>query len=166
MHPILKKIVPHYGIDYAASPGTIVCAAASGTITLAGDRGPNGNLVAIRHNNGYETFYAHLLKITRGIRRGAVVDQRQPIGAVGSTGRSTGPHLHFGLKRNGRFIDPQTQLNGPGKPLPSALLPKYRQLVRRLIGELNTIHLKPAPQLPEKTSHPAKEDMPLGIEAL
>ena len=144
-HPILKRIMPHEGIDYAAAPGTTVWAAADGVVTFVGPRGANGNLIALQHAGGYETFYAHLLRIAPGIKRGAHVRQRQPIGAVGSTGRSTGPHLHFALKRHGHFLDPATQLNGPGRPLPESLLPKFKHLVAQLKRELNAIPLAPAP---------------------
>jgi murein DD-endopeptidase MepM/ murein hydrolase activator NlpD len=145
MHPILKRVMPHEGIDYAAAPGTTVWAAADGVVTFAGTRGANGNLIALEHAGGYETFYAHLLRMASGIKRGAKVRQRQPIGAVGSTGRSTGPHLHFGLKRHGNFVDPATQLNGPGKPLPESLMPKFKRLVNQLKHELAAIALAPAP---------------------
>ena len=144
-HPILKRIMPHEGIDYAAAPGTTVWAAADGEVTFAGARGPNGNLIALQHAGGFETFYAHLMRIASGIKRGAHVRQRQPIGAVGTTGRSTGPHLHFALKRHGGFVDPMTQLNGPGKSLPEALLPKFKRLVTQLKRELGAIPLAPAP---------------------
>jgi len=144
-HPILKRIVPHHGIDYAAPPGTTVWAAADGVITFAGPRGANGNLVSIKHGNGYETYYAHLLRTARGLTRGARVKQRQAIGAVGSTGRSTGPHLHFALKRGGRFVDPAGQLNGPGKPLPEAHQPKFKRHAAQLKRDLLAIPLAPAP---------------------
>jgi murein DD-endopeptidase MepM/ murein hydrolase activator NlpD len=144
-HPILKRIMPHEGIDYSAAPGTTVWAAADGVVSFAGQRGPNGNLVAISHAGGYESYYAHLLRTAHGIVRGAHVRQRQTIGAVGSTGRSTGPHLHFALKRNGHLIDPATQLNGPGKPLPEALLPKFKHTASQLKRELTAISLAAAP---------------------
>ena len=144
-HPILKKIMPHQGVDYAAAPGTTVWAAADGVITFAGARGPNGNLVSIKHPGGYETHYAHLLRIARGIKPGVSVKQRQTIGAVGTTGRSTGPHLHFALKRGGTFIDPATQLNGPGLPLPTSQMSTFRTNAQRLRGELDRIHVASAP---------------------
>jgi len=152
-HPILKRIVPHNGVDYAAAPGTTVWSAADGKVTFAGTRGPNGNLVSIKHAGGYETHYAHLLRIARGIKAGVSVNQRQPIGAVGSTGRSTGPHLHFALERNGRFIDPTKQLNGPGRPLPASQLPEFKQRVAKLKRALAAIVLVDAPA-------PAGEEQP------
>jgi murein DD-endopeptidase MepM/ murein hydrolase activator NlpD len=144
-HPILKRIVPHEGIDYAAPPGTPVWAAAEGTVTFVGPRGANGNLIALQHSGGYETFYAHLLRVASGLKRGGHVKQRQTIGQVGSTGRSTGPHLHFALKRNGHFVDPATQLNGPGKPLAVSELPKFKRAVVQLKREMAAIALAPAP---------------------
>lgn len=139
MHPVLRRIHPHNGVDYAAGTGTPVWAAAEGTVTFVGPRGANGNLVSLRHANGYESHYAHLSRFASGLSRGDSVTQRQVIGYVGSTGRSTGPHLHFGLKRNGRFVDPQAELNGPGRMMPAAFLGRYRALVRQLRTELEAI---------------------------
>jgi len=145
MHPILHRIVPHNGTDYAAGTGTPVWAAASGTVTFAGDRGANGNLVSVRHDGGYESHYAHLSRIERGIASGVEVNQRQVIGYVGSTGRSTGPHLHFALERGGRFVDPLQEMNGPGRMMPAAALPRYREHVRELVRELEGVRLGSAP---------------------
>ncbi len=139
MHPILRRIVPHNGVDYAAGTGTRVWAAADGTISFIGPRGANGNLVSIRHANGFETHYAHLHRFASGLSRGDEVAQRRLIGYVGSTGRSTGPHLHFGLKRNGRYVDPQAELNGPGRMLGGGHLGRFRRLVRQLQSELAEI---------------------------
>jgi len=132
-------------VDYAAAPGTTVWAAADGVVTFAGARGPNGNLVSIKHPGGYETHYAHLLRIARGIKPGTAVKQRQPIGAVGSTGRSTGPHLHFALKRSGKFIDPVKQLNGPGRPLSAAHMPEFKRHMAKLKRDLSATTLAAAP---------------------
>ncbi len=105
-HPVLKKMKMHAGVDYGAPTGTPVLAAADGKIIYAGWKGANGKLVSIRHANGYITHYAHLSKIERGIKRGARVKQKQQIGRIGSTGRSTGPHLHYGMVKNGRHVNP------------------------------------------------------------
>lgn len=105
-HPVLKKWKAHLGIDYAARRGTPIIAAGSGTIVYAGRLGSYGNLVKIRHADGYETRYAHLKSFRRGIRRGRYVKKGHTIGYVGSTGRSTGPHLHFELRKRGRAINP------------------------------------------------------------
>lgn len=143
MHPILRRIHPHNGVDYAAGTGTPVWAAADGAVTFIGPRGPNGNLVSLRHENGYETHYAHLSRFASGLARNDAVEQRQVIGYVGSTGRSTGPHLHFGLKRHGRWVDPQAELNGPGRMMPAGQLGRYRRLVRDLRAELDAIEVGP-----------------------
>jgi murein DD-endopeptidase MepM/ murein hydrolase activator NlpD len=159
-HPILKRIMPHLGIDYSASVGTPVFAAADGVVTFAGARGPNGNLVSVKHSNGFESHYAHLWRIAPGIRPGAKVQQRQNIGFVGSTGRSTGPHLHFALKRGGKFLDPASQLNGPGDVMASSQLPRFKANMQRLRGELERIPLAPAPSIDTmpKTEEPADDE--------
>jgi len=105
-HPILKKWKAHLGIDYAARRGTPVVAAGSGTIVYAARMGSYGNLIKIRHSDGYETRYAHLKSFRRGIRKGKRVKKGQTIAYVGTTGRSTGPHLHFELRKKGRAINP------------------------------------------------------------
>ncbi|WP_321779219.1 peptidoglycan DD-metalloendopeptidase family protein [Sulfurimonas sp.] len=105
-HPILHKWKAHLGIDYAARRGTPIIAAGSGRIIYASRLGTYGKLVKIRHADGYETRYAHLKSFRRGIRRGKYVKKGHTIGYVGSTGRSTGPHLHFELRKRGRAINP------------------------------------------------------------
>ncbi len=138
-HPILKRTMPHLGIDYAADPGTPVWAAANGRVKFAGRMGPNGNLVAIRHSGGFESYYAHLHRIKGGIRPGTRVKQRELIGFVGSTGRSTGPHLHFGLKKYRRYIDPITELNGPGLRMAARDLPAFQEVIAQRKAELSSI---------------------------
>jgi murein DD-endopeptidase MepM/ murein hydrolase activator NlpD len=108
MHPILKKTMPHLGIDFGAPTGTPVGAASYGTVETASYVGPTGNLVRIVHANGVETGYAHLSRFAEGLKVGDKVKRLQVIGYVGSTGRSTGPHLHFSARRNGAFIDPES----------------------------------------------------------
>ena len=105
-HPILKRWKAHLGVDYAARRGTPVVAAGSGRVIHAGRLGAYGNLVKIRHDDGYETRYAHLKSFRRGIKRGKYVKKGHTIGYVGSTGRSTGPHLHFELRKGGRATNP------------------------------------------------------------
>lgn len=139
VHPILKRPMPHNGVDFAAPTGTPVVAAADGRVTWAGPKGPNGNLVSIRHPNGYETHYAHLHTIDRRIKPGAQVRKRQRIGQVGSTGRSTGPHLHFGVKHHGRFVDPIKVLNMPGPKLRGKQLSDYQAYMRPLKRQLEAI---------------------------
>jgi murein DD-endopeptidase MepM/ murein hydrolase activator NlpD len=158
-HPVLKKKLSHDGIDYAAQSGTKVSAAAAGTVRTVGNFGPNGNLIAISHPHGFETFYAHLSRFAPGLKAGSRVKQRQLIGFVGSTGRSTGPHLHFALKRGGRFLDPNSQLNGPGLPLATRELPEYKQRVKELMTQLAAIPLeRPVPVAPPPKEIPDFEE--------
>jgi len=105
-HPILHKWKAHLGVDYAARRGTPVHAAGSGTIIYCARAGTYGNLIRIRHADGYETRYAHLKAFRHGIYRGKHVKKGQIIAYVGTTGRSTGPHLHFELRKHGRAINP------------------------------------------------------------
>ncbi len=106
MHPVLHVVMPHQGVDFAGSTGTPVFASAAGTVVQAGNGGPCGNMVEIEHGGGLSTVYCHLSRIAQGLRTGQKVEARQLIGNVGQTGRVTGPHLHFGVKKNGMFIDP------------------------------------------------------------
>jgi murein DD-endopeptidase MepM/ murein hydrolase activator NlpD len=108
MHPVLKKIMPHQGTDFGAPTGTPIGAASFGTITFIGNGGPAGNLVKIMHPGGVETGYAHLSRFAPGLKVGDKVKRLQLIGYVGSTGRSTGPHLHFSASRDGKFFDAET----------------------------------------------------------
>ena len=106
LHPILKQVRKHNGVDWRAPIGTPVHAAAKGTIALAGNGGGYGNVVYIDHANGRQTRYAHLNGFAPGLTAGKEVAQGELIGFVGTTGRSTGPHLHFELHLNGAPVDP------------------------------------------------------------
>lgn len=109
-HPILKKRHFHGGVDYAAPLGTPVHSVGAGRVTFAGRKGANGKMVKIRHTDGYESYYLHLSSIL--VKVGAQVSQSTVIGRVGSTGRSTGPHLDFRLRRHGKYLNPR-QLVAP-----------------------------------------------------
>ncbi|MCZ6885634.1 MAG: peptidoglycan DD-metalloendopeptidase family protein [Alphaproteobacteria bacterium] len=124
-HPILGYTKMHRGIDFAAPRGTPIMAAGRGVITAAGRRGSFGNYVRIRHNTTYSTAYAHMKSIARGIRRGRRVRQGQIIGYVGTTGRSTGPHLHYEIMRNNRQINPLKLKLPSGKKLRGAALKRF-----------------------------------------
>jgi murein DD-endopeptidase MepM/ murein hydrolase activator NlpD len=105
-HPVLKKRMPHYGVDFAAPRGTPVRAVADATVNKAKFDWANGNFVKLRHDPVWETGYAHLSRIAEGVQAGARVSKGQVIGYVGSTGRATGPHLHFAMYRSGSYVDP------------------------------------------------------------
>lgn len=105
-HPITRKVQPHTGVDYAAPTGTPVVSIGDGTVVSAGYAGAGGNTVKISHNGTYMSAYLHLSKFGAGIRSGAKVRQGQVIGYVGSTGRSTGPHLDFRIWKNGQPLNP------------------------------------------------------------
>jgi murein DD-endopeptidase MepM/ murein hydrolase activator NlpD len=105
-HPILQYVRQHAGVDYGAAPGTPVWAVGDGTVVKAGYSGESGNLVCVHHANAYESCYAHLQAIARGVRPGARIAQKQVIGWVGSTGLATGPHLHYAVKKVGHFVNP------------------------------------------------------------
>jgi murein DD-endopeptidase MepM/ murein hydrolase activator NlpD len=130
-HPILRTPRPHNGIDYAAPTGTPIHAVADGTITRATFHSGYGNVVDVRHNRGYATRYAHMSRFASGIRNGVRVKQGDLIGYVGSTGLSTGPHLHYEFHQNGRPIDPNSVRYLTGDPVP----PAHRARFRSLVGE-------------------------------
>ncbi len=110
MHPVLHTIMPHQGTDIGVPSGTPILASYKGTIQFVGNGGPAGNLVTILHANGVETGYAHMSRFVPGMKIGDKVATKQLVGYVGSTGRSTGPHLHFSAKKNGQFFDAMTLL--------------------------------------------------------
>lgn len=148
LHPILNVTRAHNGVDYAAASGTEVRATADGTITVRGVSGGYGNLVEIRHASGYTTRYAHLSRFATGTRVGGRVSQGEPIGYVGMTGLATGPHLHYEMLLNGRYINPATVDLPQGDPIPAEALDRWnvdfqaRQAL--LIGA-------PAPGMPNET---------------
>jgi len=139
MHPILKIARPHYGVDYAAPAGTPVSTVGDGTVVFAGYKGPNGNLVIVRHPNGYTTSYGHLSRIAKGVRRGAEIRQGDVIGAVGATGLATGPHLDFRIRRNGTFLNPLTVNLPHGGAVPAARMADFRGAAEGFARSLSAI---------------------------
>ena len=125
-HPILGYRRMHSGVDFAARTGTPILAAGSGTVERANVYGGYGNYIRIRHTDGYKTAYAHLSKFARGVRAGTYVKQDQVIGYVGSTGASTGPHLHYEVHLNGNKINPRRLSQLSGKPLSKDQLPAFK----------------------------------------
>ena len=116
-HPILGYTKMHTGTDFAAPKGTPIMASGDGKVTKAGWCGGGGNCVKIKHNSTYQTVYAHMSKFGRGIKKGVRVKQGQIIGYVGSTGMSTGPHLHYEVIENGKKINSQKMKLPSGKVL-------------------------------------------------
>jgi murein DD-endopeptidase MepM/ murein hydrolase activator NlpD len=116
-HPILGGTLPHYGVDYAAPPGTPMWAVADGVVVSSEWSGGFGNQVILRHMNGYRTYYGHLSRYGPGIRRGVRVKQMQTIGYVGSTGLATGPHLDYRLVKDGGFRNPLKETFPTGVPI-------------------------------------------------
>lgn len=107
-HPVLGFTRAHKGVDFRASTGTPIPAAGAGRVVARGFNRGHGNYVKIRHNGTYETLYAHMSKFAKGVNVGTNVKQGQTIGYVGSTGLSTGPHLHYEIIKNGQHVNPMT----------------------------------------------------------
>ena len=125
-HPILQTMRAHMGVDYAAPIGTPVISVADGVVVESSFHGAYGNMVVIQHNANQSTAYAHLSRMN--VRKGQAIKQGEVVGAVGSTGLSTGPHLHFEFRINGRHVDPLTLAQqGPAEPIPAALRPQFNQ---------------------------------------
>lgn len=135
-HPILRSGRPHYAIDYAASTGTPVWSVADGRVTYSGWKGPAGKTVIIQHPNHYVTSYSHLSRVASGMRPGSRVRQKQVIGYVGSTGRSTGPHLHYMLKIGNRYVNPQRVKFPPGQPVPERYKTEFKAQAERVLARL------------------------------
>ena len=112
-HPVLKRYRAHLGTDFAAPRGRKIYAAADGKVEFKGRRGGYGNTIIINHQNGYKTLYAHQNGFKKSLRRGARVKKGDHIGYVGSTGLSSGPHLHLGLYKNGKAVDPLKVIRRP-----------------------------------------------------
>ena len=117
-HPILKVTRPHHGIDYAAKEGSPVWAVSDGKVIYRSRAGGFGNLVKIRHGNGYVSYYAHLARFADGMKVGDHVRQKQVIGYVGQTGLATGPHVCFRVANNGRYVNPARVKSPAAKPIP------------------------------------------------
>lgn len=127
MHPVLGTARAHRGVDYGAPTGAPVVAVSSGTVVSATYDDANGRMVHLRHPSGYESYYLHLSAFAPGIRNGARVSQGETIGHVGATGLATGPHLHYGLKRNGQWTDPAREHRNmpPGDPVPASAMDAF-----------------------------------------
>lgn len=163
-HPVLGYTKLHKGVDFAAPTGAPIVAAAAGVIVKASWFGSYGRYVRIRHSNGFETAYAHMSGFAKGVRAGAKVTQGQRIGYVGTTGRSTGPHLHYEVLVRGAAVNPNSLKPQTGRQLSGATLAAFE-------GEKNRIDaLMRTPQAPIPAfsspafSSPAPPQAPAGAQ--
>ncbi len=138
-HPIKKKVIVHWGVDYAAPKGTAIYAAGDGVIQMAKWNGGYGKYVKIRHNSEYSTAYGHMSRIAKGIVPGKRVKQGQVIGYVGSTGLSTGPHLHYEVVKNGRRVNPLKIKAAAGENLTGKELKKFKSQVAEIKKTYSTM---------------------------
>jgi len=135
-HPVTQSTGPHRAIDYAAPIGTPIMSVGDGTVMQASWNGGYGNFISVHHNDTYTTEYAHLSSYARGIRRGIKVKQGEVIGYVGSTGWSTGPHLHYQIKKYGTLVNPLEIELPPGDPVAEDRRAEFESVVREFDKEL------------------------------
>ena len=140
-HPILGFNKMHRGVDFAAPSGTPILAAGSGTIVFRSRNGSYGNYIRIRHNSKYSTAYAHLRNFNSNFKKGSRVRQGDVIGYVGTTGRSTGAHLHYEILRRGRQTNPMKVKMPSGKLLTGAELLKFNTTKAQILKALNKLRL-------------------------
>jgi murein DD-endopeptidase MepM/ murein hydrolase activator NlpD len=136
-HPILGYVKMHTGVDWATAYGTPIFASGNGVVEVAGVEGGYGKYVKLKHNNGYETAYGHMSAFAKGLEPGKRVRQGQVIGFVGSTGQSTGPHVHYEILVNGRFVDPMRIKLPRGRSLDGTLLAGFEKERDRLDAQMS-----------------------------
>lgn len=152
LNPVTHRVMPHEGVDLAAPIGTPIHAAAEGTVKYAGWMHGYGRIVELKNFDGYSTRYAHMHKIAPGIKVGSHVTEGQIIGYVGETGRATGPHLHFEIRRHGVAYNPLTVKLPAGHKLPATRLARFEHRIRPLIARLS----------PQPTALLVNSDTPTG----
>jgi murein DD-endopeptidase MepM/ murein hydrolase activator NlpD len=138
LHPVHRTYRAHLGVDYGAAHGSPVVAVASGVVVSAGWAGGGGNQVRLRHSGGMETYYLHLSRFGKGVRKGTRVDQGQVIGYVGATGTATGAHLDYRLKKNGVFVNPlvEHRKQPPGEPIARSQITAFHRLRDGMLGQI------------------------------
>lgn len=141
-HPVTRRVQPHTGVDYAAPTGTPVMTIGDGVITSMKYEGAGGNTVRIRHNSVYSTAYLHLSRYAKGLKVGQRVRQGEVIGYVGSTGRSTGPHLDFRVWKNGTPINPLKMDSPPAEPIADANRPAFEAAQKEYKARIDTIQAR------------------------
>ena len=150
VHPITGRVTVHYGVDYGAPTGTVVHAVAEGEVTVSGFDNLSGNKIAIRHRDGTTSWYMHLS--ARGVGVGAKVSPGQAIGRVGSTGRSTGPHLHYGFKNaQGQWINPLSKTMIATPKLSGERLARLKEQVKDIRKEIDLTLAAPAVRVNDST---------------
>lgn len=142
-HPVTRKVQPHTGVDYAAPSGTPVMTIGDGVVTSVKYEGAGGNVVRIRHNSVYSTAYLHLSRFGKGIKAGTRVRQGDVIGYVGSTGRSTGPHLDFRVWKNGSAINPLKMESPPAEPIAEQSAGAFNDVCNAYVKELAELEAVP-----------------------
>lgn len=130
-HPILKVFRPHYGVDLAAPIGTPIMAVSDGIVSFTGWQRGYGRIIILKHKGGYKTYYGHLSRFAKGLRKGNRVSKKQIIGYVGRSGYATGPHLDYRIKKNGHFVNPLRIHLPAARDLPKNSLKTYMAMVRR-----------------------------------
>lgn len=138
-HPVTRKVQPHTGVDYAAPAGTPVMTIGDGVVTSVKYEGAGGNTVRIRHNSVYSTAYLHLSKYAKGLKAGQRVRQGEVIGYVGSTGRSTGPHLDFRVWKNGTPINPLKMESPPAEPIKDSNKKAFAETSAKYKAQIDSI---------------------------
>ena len=141
-HPVTRKVQPHTGVDYAAPKGTPVMSIGDGVVLSMKYEGAGGNTVRIRHNSVYTTAYLHLSGYAKGLKAGQRVRQGEVIGYVGSTGRSTGPHLDFRVWKNGSAINPLKMESPPTDPLKKESMEQFGEVYENYKAQIDTIQAR------------------------
>jgi murein DD-endopeptidase MepM/ murein hydrolase activator NlpD len=136
-HPILGYVKMHTGVDWATAYGTPIFASGNGVVEKVGPEGGYGKYVRLKHNNGYETAYGHMSAFAKGMEVGKRVRQGQVIGFVGSTGQSTGPHVHYEILVNGRFVDPMRVKLPRGRSLEGPVMASFEKERDRLDAQMS-----------------------------
>jgi murein DD-endopeptidase MepM/ murein hydrolase activator NlpD len=149
-HPILGYSKMHTGVDWAAPRGTPIYASGNGIVEKTGWEGGYGKYIKLRHNNGYETAYGHMSAFARNMGPGTRVRQGQVIGYVGSTGLSTGAHVHYEIMVNGRFVDPMRIKLPRGRSLEGPVYASFEQERNRYDGMMNRAPVPVAEETPSK----------------
>jgi murein DD-endopeptidase MepM/ murein hydrolase activator NlpD len=161
-HPIKKEWCPRPAIDYAAPVGTPVRTVGDGVVLETGRKNASGKYIKIRHNSVYQTYYLHLSRFAKGIRKGKKVRQGQVIGYVGNTGMSTGPHLDFRMKKNGRYVNPRRVIAPASPPVPKERIEEYRETIEPLLAQFDAVDFPLAMETSRNTQEPQNDERDSG----